>query len=215
MSAATIGSALMEKRRVLGLAKGRAADKIGVSRTSYSSYERGAQRPSGEVFPTLAGFLEISIEELLALYGATCAAAVRSSLERVMLNPQDGSEEPESSEELPSAIEEPARAQSGTPYATLTRPPEVLKSISSVVTPGVSDVAESEESQESEELLESAEVREEQPVPFERKAYLVEPAIVGSVVFEPTPFIVKVPQSESGEKSSGHKKKKKKKQKKN
>jgi transcriptional regulator with XRE-family HTH domain len=211
MSVATIGSALVEKRRDFGLAKGQAADKIGVSRTTYSSYEQDAQRPSVDVFPALAEFLDIAIEELLALYGATCVTIVRSSLERVMLNPQGGSEETESSEELPSAIEEPARAQSETSYAMLTKAPDVVESISNVAT---SDVAESEESQASEELLESAEVREEQPVPFERRAYLEEPAIVGSVAFEPTPFTVKVPKSESGEKSSGHKKKKKKKQKK-
>ena len=203
----------MEKRRVLGLAKGQAADKIGMSRTTYSSYERDAQRPSVDVFPTLAGFLDISIEELLALYGATCVAAVRSSLERVMSNPQDGSEETKSSEESPSVIEVPARAQAGTSYERLTIPPKVLESISTVVTPEVSGVAESEKPQESEELLESSEVREEQTVRLGREAHAEEPANVGSVVFELSPFALKTPKSESREKSSGHKKKKKKKKK--
>ncbi|MCU1364249.1 MAG: Helix-turn-helix domain [Acidimicrobiaceae bacterium] len=84
MSIATIGSALRERRQELGLEKGQAADKIGMSRTTYSSYEQDAQRPSVDVFPALAGFLEISIEELLVLYGATCVAAVRPSLDRLL-----------------------------------------------------------------------------------------------------------------------------------
>jgi transcriptional regulator with XRE-family HTH domain len=84
MSVATIGSALAEKRRELGLEKGQAADKIGMSRTTYSSYEQDAQRPSVDVFPALTEFLEISMEELLTLYGATCVAAVRPSLERML-----------------------------------------------------------------------------------------------------------------------------------
>jgi transcriptional regulator with XRE-family HTH domain len=84
MSVATIGSALAEKRREFGLEKGQAADKIGMSRTTYSSYEQDAQRPSVDVFPALAQFLEVSMEELLTLYGATCVAAVRPSLERLL-----------------------------------------------------------------------------------------------------------------------------------
>ena len=84
MSQATIGSALVERRRELGLEKGQAADKIGMSRTTYSSYEQDAQRPSVDVFPALAGFLDVSMEELLTLYGATCVAAVRPTLEKVL-----------------------------------------------------------------------------------------------------------------------------------
>ncbi len=84
MTVATIGSALAEKRQELGLEKGQAADRIGMSRTTYSSYEQDAQRPSVDVFPALAEFLSISMEELLALYGATCIAAVRPSLERLL-----------------------------------------------------------------------------------------------------------------------------------
>jgi transcriptional regulator with XRE-family HTH domain len=89
MSVATIGSALAEKRHELGLEKGQAADKIGMSRTTYSSYEQDTQRPSVDVFPALAEFLKVSIEELLDLYGATCVAAVRPSLERLLAD-QDG-----------------------------------------------------------------------------------------------------------------------------
>lgn len=86
MSVATIGSALAEKRSELGLEKGQAADKIGMSRTTYSSYEQDAQRPSVDVFPALAEFLSVSMEELLALYGATCVAAIRPALERLLLD---------------------------------------------------------------------------------------------------------------------------------
>ena len=89
MSQATIGSALVERRRELGLEKGQAADKIGMSRTTYSSYEQDAQRPSVDVFPALAQFLDVSMEDLLTLYGATCVAAVRPMLEKV-LSDHDG-----------------------------------------------------------------------------------------------------------------------------
>jgi len=71
MSQATIGSALVERRRELGLEKGRAADKIGMSRTTYSSYEQDAQRPSVDVFPALAGFLDVSMEVLQCCRAAT------------------------------------------------------------------------------------------------------------------------------------------------
>jgi transcriptional regulator with XRE-family HTH domain len=84
MSVATIGSALAEKRQALGLEKGQAADKIGMSRTTYSSYEQDAQRPSVDVFPALAEFLQVSMDELLNLYGATCVAAIRPALERLL-----------------------------------------------------------------------------------------------------------------------------------
>jgi DNA-binding XRE family transcriptional regulator len=90
MSVATIGTALVEKRVELGLEKGQAADKIGMSRTTYSSYEQDAQRPSVDVFPALAEFLDISMEELLTLYGATCVAAVRPTLEKVLSSNHGG-----------------------------------------------------------------------------------------------------------------------------
>ncbi len=84
MSDATIGSALGKRRLELGLEKGQAADKIGMSRTTYSSYERDTQRPSVDVFPALAEFLGVDMEFFLVLYGATCIAAVRPSLERTL-----------------------------------------------------------------------------------------------------------------------------------
>jgi transcriptional regulator with XRE-family HTH domain len=102
MSVATIGSALAEKRRELGLEKGQAADKIGMSRTTYSSYEQDAQRPSVDVFPALTEFLKISMEELLILYGATCVAAVRPSLERLLSDRTDNGSEPPIAEALSS-----------------------------------------------------------------------------------------------------------------
>jgi len=84
----TIGSALTERRNELGLEKGQAADRIGMSRTTYSSYEQDAQRPSVDVFPALATFLQVSIEELLAFYGATCVVAVRPALKRLLSGPE-------------------------------------------------------------------------------------------------------------------------------
>jgi transcriptional regulator with XRE-family HTH domain len=80
----TIGSELAKRRLALGLEKGQAADRIGMSRTTYSSYERDTQRPSVDVFPALANFLAVGMEEFFALYGATCIAVVRESLERAL-----------------------------------------------------------------------------------------------------------------------------------
>ena len=88
MSAETIGSALLKRRQQLGLDKGQAADQIGMSRTTYSSYELDKQRPSADVFPALASFLQVSIEDFLPLYGATAVVAVRPALERVLLEQQ-------------------------------------------------------------------------------------------------------------------------------
>ena len=50
-----------------------------MSRTTYGSYERDAQRPSIEVFPSLIDFLDVSLEDFLVLYGATCVAIARAS----------------------------------------------------------------------------------------------------------------------------------------
>lgn len=208
MSAATIGSALAEKRRELGLEKGRAANKIGMSRTTYSSYEQDAQRPSVDVFPALASFLDISIEELLTLYGATCVAALRSSLEHVMANLPDGSGETERSKDSPSATEVSDPSQSATPYENGTIPPKGFESIVTVVTPEVSELVESEQSQEPEEI------RAEQTVPSGQEADVEEPVNVVSAVYGHSHLVMKTPKSLSGEKSSGNKKKKKKKQKK-
>lgn len=89
MSESTIGGALAERRRQLKLEKGRAAQMIGMSRTTYSSYEQDAQRPSVEVFPALADFLQISVEDLLPLYGATCVVAARTALDALTVSRVD------------------------------------------------------------------------------------------------------------------------------
>lgn len=83
MSATTIGEALAAKRLDLGLEKGQAAQRIGMSRTTYSSYEQDAQRPSVDVFPAIAEFLDASMDEVLTLYGATCVVQARTFLARV------------------------------------------------------------------------------------------------------------------------------------
>ena len=85
MSSQTIGLALSAKRQKLRIDKGQAADRIGMSRTTYSSYEQDRQRPSVDVFPSLAKFLEVSMEDFLILYGATAIVAVRPALEKVLL----------------------------------------------------------------------------------------------------------------------------------
>jgi transcriptional regulator with XRE-family HTH domain len=94
MSPATIGSALIEQRQKLGLDKSQAAEKIGMSRTTYSSYELDTQRPSVDVFPALAEFLHVSTEELLTLYGATSIAVARLSLTRVLPTDDEELREP-------------------------------------------------------------------------------------------------------------------------
>lgn len=87
MTARTIGEALVARRQALGLDKGRAAHRIGMSRTSYGAYERDAQRPSIEVFAPLIEFLSVSLEEFLTLYGATCIAIARASFEEPTTEP--------------------------------------------------------------------------------------------------------------------------------
>jgi transcriptional regulator with XRE-family HTH domain len=84
MEFATIGTALTSRRKTLNIDQARAAAIIGMSRTTFSSYERDLQRPSAEVLPSLAQFLEISIEDILSLYGGTCIAALRPSLEQFL-----------------------------------------------------------------------------------------------------------------------------------
>lgn len=85
MSDETIGSALVHKRTELGVSKVQAAQIVGMSRTTYSSYERDAQRPSVEVIPALVAFLQVSTESFLKLYGATAVATLRASLEHTPL----------------------------------------------------------------------------------------------------------------------------------
>ena len=262
MTVATIGSALAEKRRELGLEKGQAADRIGMSRTTYSSYEQDAQRPSVDVFPALAEFLVISMEELLSLYGATCVAAVRPSLERVLSNDESLRGEGVIFEEVPSDAESPtARPESGSEedsspseveleLSEVSEPSEESESTPSEVVLELTELSASSEESESTlragvldqsepstqpdaALLEAIELSEPARVPESvevvREVPVVhalpredtrptpirseEPSAVGSVVFEPSPYFIKVPTAEERAKSSGEKKKKKKKKK--
>jgi DNA-binding XRE family transcriptional regulator len=82
VSAANIGEALLAKRKERRLDQGRASAEIGVSPSTYRSYERNTQRPSVNVFPPLAKFLGLEIEEFLPLYAATVIFALRPALER-------------------------------------------------------------------------------------------------------------------------------------
>jgi transcriptional regulator with XRE-family HTH domain len=294
MTIATIGSALAERRAFLGLEKGQAADKIGMSRTTYSSYEQDAQRPSVDVFPALAGFLEISMEELLTLYGATCVAAVRPSLERLLSSPETDVVEAESSTESELVIELGAAPEPETEETTVSpfpeslptpspAEPEVLQSHNSVPTetakettvspfpeslptpsPAEPEVLEShslhvvkepERSSPSEKPKETAIVlpqktesarspaepemfeshnlhvlreserppalgdrpslrREELTSWLDQHTQTRESSVSGSVVFEPSPFVLRSSLSDTREKNSEDKKKKKKKKKK-
>jgi transcriptional regulator with XRE-family HTH domain len=83
MSDDTIGRALRTRRALLGLDQRDAATRIGMSRTTYSSYERDTQRPSVDVLPAIADFLEISVDDVLVLFGASAIAAARTALRRL------------------------------------------------------------------------------------------------------------------------------------
>jgi transcriptional regulator with XRE-family HTH domain len=89
MGIATIGSALKYRRGDLGIDQADAAARIGMSRTTFSSYERDLQRPSVEVLPALAQFLDVTLDEILDLYGATCIAALRPQLELLVSTTHD------------------------------------------------------------------------------------------------------------------------------
>lgn len=110
----TIGEALVARREALGLDKGRAASRIGMSRTSYGAYERDAQRPSIEVFAPLIDFLQIPLEEFLTLYGATCIALARTSFGEASsedgdrLDGKDGEDTPGSDTSGPTTEEREA-----------------------------------------------------------------------------------------------------------
>ena len=104
MDRVTIGHALGERRRFLGLDQGTAAIKIGISRSTYAAYEHGGRRPSIDVLRSLASFLDISLDDVLELYGATCIVLARLALMRDMLT------EGESGEGLSSAATEVADA---------------------------------------------------------------------------------------------------------
>jgi transcriptional regulator with XRE-family HTH domain len=212
MSAATIGSALVEKRLELGLEKGQAADKIGMSRTTYSSYEQDAQRPSVDVFPALAGFLEIAIEELLSLYGATCVAAIRPSLDRVLADQQVGSAPTERFEESELVIEVSAPSHSDVPYENRADISQPFVSTPTEPTLETLEVTDSGDASEPEVSM-SAKDEEERVVALV-EAPVDEAPFVASPAFATSPFITKVPKSDSREKSADQKKKKKKKKKK-
>ena len=260
MTIATIGSALAERRAFLGLEKGQAADKIGMSRTTYSSYEQDAQRPSVDVFPALAGFLEISMEELLTLYGATCVAAVRPSLQRLLSSSESDVVEAESSTESELVIELGAAPEPETEETTVSpfpeslptpspAEPEVLESHSLHVvkepersspseTPKETAIVlpqktESARSPAEPEMFESHNLhvlreserppalgdrpslrREELTSWLDQHTQTRESSVSGSVVFEPSPFVLRSSLSDTREKNSEDKKKKKKKKKK-
>ena len=76
----TIGRALEERRRELGIGQEVAADAVGVSRSTFAAYEHDARRISPEVLRPLAHFLDVSLVEVLELYGATCVAQARRVL---------------------------------------------------------------------------------------------------------------------------------------
>ncbi len=76
----TIGRALAERRRELDLGHEAAAELIGVSRSTYTGYERDARRISPEVLRPLAHFLNVGVVEILELYGATCVFQARRIL---------------------------------------------------------------------------------------------------------------------------------------
>lgn len=82
MNEETIGSALTARRGRLGLDKGSAAKRIGMSRTTYSAYELDMQRPSAEVLPALASFLDVGMDRVFELYGASAIKALKASLEK-------------------------------------------------------------------------------------------------------------------------------------
>jgi transcriptional regulator with XRE-family HTH domain len=221
MGVATIGSALVEKRLELGLDKGQAAEVIGMSRTTYSSYEQDSQRPSVDVFPALAEFLGISTEMLLTLYGATCIAAIRPSLERAASHQGDADEAAVTSEAPRSIIDEPAQ-QSVPPSEELTSEIESASTVSVVN----SEVVESEEIHEPPEILDvpvdedvshnkevdedaSRRVEVDEDVSRDREVSAGDLAIDAPIVSESFPPAA----AYSSKKKSDNKKKKKKKQK--
>lgn len=118
VSVATIGSALAQRRVQLKLSRVQAADHIGMSRTTYSSYERDTQRPSVDVFPVLADFLDVSMDDFLVLYGATSIAAVRPSLERLLVERAN----PLVSVESVSILTEVEKATAGEQSASIPSP---------------------------------------------------------------------------------------------
>jgi transcriptional regulator with XRE-family HTH domain len=157
MRATTIGSALVQRRLELSLEKGQAAKQIGMSRTTYSSYEQDAQRPSTEVFSALAEFLGMSVEQFLPLYGATCVAQARVSLGRVVPQSQQSGE---ASSELSPSVDQRESTSEVASGMSSSREPEST----TIETAPQPAAAAPEESIETEVALEVAEV-EDTPEP--------------------------------------------------
>jgi transcriptional regulator with XRE-family HTH domain len=163
MGATTIGSALAQRRLELSLEKGQAAKQIGMSRTTYSSYEQDAQRPSTEVFTALAEFLGISVEQFLPLYGATCIAQARVSLGRVAPQSQSSSEtsnalqssvghehsELVTTPEVPSPSDPPSTTTEAAKEPAEVEPPEPVEPEIALEVAEVEDTPEPSESDES------------------------------------------------------------------
>jgi len=91
MTSDNIGDALLARRKQRRLDQGRAAAEIGVSPSTYRSYEKNTQRPSVNVFPALSKFLGLEIEDFLPLYAATVIFALRPALERELASQSNGS----------------------------------------------------------------------------------------------------------------------------
>jgi transcriptional regulator with XRE-family HTH domain len=63
----SLGSRIRELRQRKGWSQQQLAEKVGVRQKQISSYERGANVPSGEVFIALAQALEVSLDYLAQL----------------------------------------------------------------------------------------------------------------------------------------------------
>ena len=176
-----------------------------MSRTTYSSYEQDTQRPSADVFPAIARFLDISIEELLTLYGATCVAALRLSLESLTSDLPNGSNDEGGSEEPQAETEAPERTESEADNEKLATSPEEFESMVTVVTPNASDGVDSMD------LSDPGEPQVIETEQSDRESETEEPEDNEAVVTEMSYFIESTPKPGSREKSSSHKKKKKKK----
>jgi transcriptional regulator with XRE-family HTH domain len=204
MGATTIGSALAERRRELSLEKGQAAKQIGMSRTTYSSYEQDAQRPSTEVFSALAEFLGISIEQFLPLYGATCVAQARVSLGRV---PPQGQQSGETLNELPRSLDQVAPKAEAVPETSSPSEPE------STTTETSRELArpESEKSIEPEITLEVAEVADTPEPSKSDESGAAEAPEPGAPTTQASSDDLSMSWPSASSKDAGHKKKKKKK----
>jgi DNA-binding XRE family transcriptional regulator len=205
MIAVTIGTALAGKRLELGLDKRQAAVIIGMSRTTYTSYEADSQRPSVDVFPALAKFLDISIEELLVLYGATCVVAARASFDQAQLASPSGDAGGHRDSGSEVARESPVRTSTGSHAEDGTRASEWLSATGPVAATTLEALSEAGSERTSESIVDS----EVNGTPVESEVEL-ENAIVESVVIEAPNSSFNIPTPDGFEKSLNKKKKKKK-----